>query len=1283
MNQKDEYFMKEAIKEAYKCVPTKNAFCVGAVIVKNGKIESRGFSRELPNNTHAEECALIKLPNIEAAINAEIYTTMEPCSTRLSGKLSCVDRIIRSGIKRVIFGVKEPNTFVKCTGISILEKHGIEVKNIQEIEEECLNIAQQNTKSSKSIGIELERKSPIIILPPLQQNSQPYKGKLPRGISFCNNNELFAVFDACVSTGDLSRAYVLLDHLSHDADPSFIIQIHNRYLQVLVEEIKKTGDFENANKCFHNLEQKYSIVGDETTFALMLKAALYIKDQEESRITINGFNKLWRLKKKENIGKIFSENSILTHQEILKLFEIMNINFSELKQEYRHILKSIANVEKEKKTETSYLLHPLESIPELLPTNISGPGLQLLKKSLRPLTDPNVEINYDIKDFPEECHSVAFNMARQRLLEENALDTALERWKWDHEQLTQRGGLKFSKTLNPLLFEWHSLMMPLIKEEIERYINLSKIFNDPRQFQSALQKTQNSVDFEIHPKWPTIVKAKIGSILISILMHVAKIDITTKTESGDTISQEVPAFYHTYQYQKGRKLGVIKLNDYLMKQLVSQPLRGNIHPRLLPMLVEPKPWISWDSGGYYLSKSIVMRSRDSPEQIQYLKIASERNNLKSIFEGLDVLGSTAWAINKPVFDVIIEVWNSGLEFAEIPSAQPNIIFPPRPTSKNPADRISWQILCKQIARDAQNKQSIRCDINYKLEIARAFLHEKMYFPHNLDFRGRAYPIPPHFNHLGNDLCRGLLTFHEAKEIGESGLRWLKIHLANVCGFDKESFMEREAFTVENLENIFDSADNPLNGSRWWLKFDDPWQTLAACFELTAALRFPDPYKFKSRLPVHQDGTCNGLQHYAALGGDISGARQVNLEPSNRPYDVYTRVAELVNDHVQKDAKEGNHLAILLKDKISRKIVKQTVMTNVYGVTYVGARNQILNQLKDLNDLPKEMLFNLASYLAKIVFLSLKSMFTGAHKIQEWLNEAARRISKSINTSPSSHINHMTSVIWTSPLNLPIVQPYRKSSRKQIKTNLQSIFITDPNDMSPVDTRKQQTAFPPNFIHSLDATHMLMSAVSCKNAGLTFASVHDSYWTHAADIDNMNVILRETFVKLHEENIMENLLNEFQERYKGYKTLISVSKNSKEGKKILSFRKEKSREIKLNSLNNNNKPEIYEEFNDLNIEDDEQNKHSSPVSTQEQIYLNTTNINSNSSEKEIEEAEKTNIKNETKKKDLIHVWVDLEFPPLPKKGDFDVRNLRNKLTKELKDILSQHYHNITKTLSQCA
>lgn len=78
------------------------------------------------------------------------------------------------------------------------------------------------------------------------------------------------------------------------------------------------------------------------------------------------------------------------------------------------------------------------------------------------------------------------------------------------------------------------------------------------------------------------------------------------------------------------------------------------------------------------------------------------------------------------------------------------------------------------------------------------------------------------------------------------------------------------FAEENLVNVFDSADQPLDGQRWWLKAEDPWQCLATCIELVAALRSPDPTKYMSNLPIHQDGTCNGLQHYAALGGDLIG-----------------------------------------------------------------------------------------------------------------------------------------------------------------------------------------------------------------------------------------------------------------------------------------------------------------------------------------------------------------------------------------------------------------------------
>jgi DNA-directed RNA polymerase len=54
----------------------------------------------------------------------------------------------------------------------------------------------------------------------------------------------------------------------------------------------------------------------------------------------------------------------------------------------------------------------------------------------------------------------------------------------------------------------------------------------------------------------------------------------------------------------------------------------------------------------------------------------------------------------------------------------------------------------------------------------------------MDFRGRAYVVPPYLSHLGNDLARGLLLFGNKKPLGPTGLSWIKIHLANVYGKDK-------------------------------------------------------------------------------------------------------------------------------------------------------------------------------------------------------------------------------------------------------------------------------------------------------------------------------------------------------------------------------------------------------------------------------------------------------------------------------------------------------------------
>lgn len=182
----------------------------------------------------------------------------------------------------------------------------------------------------------------------------------------------------------------------------------------------------------------------------------------------------------------------------------------------------------------------------------------------------------------------------------------------------------------------------------------------------------------------------------------------------------------------------------------------------------------------------------------------------------------------------------------------------------------------------------------------------------MDFRGRVYPIPPHLNHLGSDLARSMLVFAESRPLGQNGLDWLKLHLVNLTGLKKrDSVYDRLVFANEIMDKILDSADNPLTGKMWWAESEEPWQTLACCMEIANAHRSENPEEYRSHFPVHQDGSCNGLQHYAALGRDSAGAFSVNLAPASVPQDVYMAVAVLVEEKRQQDAENGLEVMTIL------------------------------------------------------------------------------------------------------------------------------------------------------------------------------------------------------------------------------------------------------------------------------------------------------------------------------------------------------------------------------------
>ena len=154
-------FMQLALDQAYESPPKPTNFRVGALLVDGdtGEILSRGYSLELPGNTHAEQCCLLKIASAHSLpeervgevlpAKTHLYTTMEPCNLRLSGNMTCVDRILRTRgtvgdlrIKTVYLGIKEPEKFVGVNeGRKKLEDQGILCVHVPGLEEDITRVA--------------------------------------------------------------------------------------------------------------------------------------------------------------------------------------------------------------------------------------------------------------------------------------------------------------------------------------------------------------------------------------------------------------------------------------------------------------------------------------------------------------------------------------------------------------------------------------------------------------------------------------------------------------------------------------------------------------------------------------------------------------------------------------------------------------------------------------------------------------------------------------------------------------------------------------------------------------------------------------------------------------------------------------------------------------------------------------------------------------------------------------------------------------------------------------
>lgn len=593
--------------------------------------------------------------------------------------------------------------------------------------------------------------------------------------------------------------------------------------------------------------------------------------------------------------------------------------------------------------------------------------------------------------------------------------------------------------------------------------------------------------------WTTAEKAHLGIVGINLLKkHTGIIEIHNLKSRGKTKTEISPT------------------EEFLDWLEQSEKHNEGSMPFLLPLDEPPLPWSSLYSGGYKhpsLSGMSLVKTRSEAH-----KALLEKADLHKVYRAVNALQDTAFQINRKVYDVWEECCIRGLDIAGLPRSEPHE-EPAKPDdiATNKEARSIWRTEAFRIKELNIILKAKRLSISNLRMVASDCLDQQFYYPYFCDFRGRVYAKGFFLNPMAGDLPRGLLEFAKAKPVSGSA-DWLRIQGANSYGngINLKSIEDRCSWVSESEQRILSVAQDPLN-HLWWADADDPWQFLAFCFDYSEFIKHGDSYS--SRLCVSMDGRNNGLQNYAMLLRDENLAGATGCRPTDTPPDIYSKVAEEVTEQLKKLAdtgKDGAYRVLkLFEGVIPRSICKLPVMVLPYGSTLKATQDHLIqwywSEGRHMKvDGMSNHGFQECGLLASLIWATIQKEDVAASALRgmDYLRDVAKSAA-----ADDVHLH------WTTPSGFVACQSYVDQTSQIIKTSLGDGIrrhrLNVPTDR--LDKRKSVSAFPANYIHSLDSSSLVETINLCLDekgsTEMSFSFVHDSYGTHAADAPLLAQLLR--------------------------------------------------------------------------------------------------------------------------------------------------------------------------------
>ncbi|QZI86108.1 DNA-directed RNA polymerase [Vibrio phage 15E36.1] len=616
---------------------------------------------------------------------------------------------------------------------------------------------------------------------------------------------------------------------------------------------------------------------------------------------------------------------------------------------------------------------------------------------------------------------------------------------------------------------------------------------------------------------------------------------------------------------------------------------GAMSPAYEPCVVQPRDWTSPFNGGYHTKKVSSRLNMVKCPNKTHLKRLS-RSQMPKVYTALNSLQAVKWQIHPHVLAVANEIRLRSLPIgmpsmnkAEMPACPVPAIYSELRGAElmavlsedEKADFMKWK---KETVAYYKSEQSRRSDVREVIATIDQGIKfkdfENLHYVYTLDFRGRVYAQGSLISPQGGDMQKALIRFAEPCALGSTGAYWFKVQGANVWGLDKEQFDERvsRCETEEFKDMVLDIVADPVSFTDW-TKADKPWQFLAWCFEYAELLEWiddgNDEQDFLSRVAVAIDGSCSGIQHYSAMLRDAVGGKEVNLLPSDRPQDIYGAVANIVRgwmesilddytqDVPQWDKIEEKFGAVKgykfaeewLRVCVTRSMTKKPVMTLPYGSSQLTCRDSMGDYLDDLQskadkkalatgqlagsihnftdkdgDLPRH---EAVSYASMMTWKAIGEVVVAARAAMKYIKDVTKVVAE-----------RGESLEWVTPLGFIVQQSvFEVTVDKRIETQMLGrcdFRVTEVSDK--IDVRRMGSSCAPNFVHSMDACHLLSATNYFVDAGISsIAVIHDSFGTHAGKTEVLRQQLLGSFVDMYQQN---DVITDFKE-YNEERLMIEI------------------------------------------------------------------------------------------------------------------------------------------------